>query len=139
MSALIERRFHHVGYVVASIIEAAPQFQKSLALDWDGEIVHDPLQIVRVSFLPAILADRTTIELVEPAGPRSPVKKFLDCGGGLHHVCYEVSDLAAQIEASKAAGDTMVRPPMPAKAFGGRKIAWFLTPNKLLVEYLQAA
>ena len=138
MSSLIERRFHHVGYVVASIAEAAPQFQESLGLEWNGEIIHDPLQIVRVSFLPSILPDQTTIELVEPAGPRSPVNKFLEAGGGLHHVCYEVNDLAAQIEASKTAGDTMVRPPMPAKAFGGRKIAWFVTPYKLLIEYLQA-
>ena len=127
-----------MGYVVASIAEAAPQFQKSLGLDWDGQIVHDPLQMVRVSFLPSILPDQTTIELVEPAGPRSPVKKFLESGGGLHHVCYEVSDLVAQIEASKAAGDTMVRPPMQAAAFGGRKIVWFVTPYRLLIEYLQA-
>ncbi len=135
---MIQRRFHHVGYVVSSIVDAAPQFQKSLGLDWDGEIVHDPLQMVRVSFLPANVTTQTTIELVEPAGPRSPVNKFLGAGGGLHHVCYEVSDLAAQIEESKAAGDTLVRVPMPAKAFGGRKIAWFISPAKLLIEFLEA-
>jgi hypothetical protein len=38
---------------------------------------------------------------------------------------------------ARAAGHTMVRVPMPAPAFGGRKIAWVRTPAGLLVEYLQ--
>ena len=136
---MMERRFHHVGYIVASIAESAPQFQKSLGLAWDGVIVHDPMQMVRVTFLPANTGQQTTIELVEPAGPRSPVKKFLEAGGGLHHVCFEVSDLKAQMEESTKGGDTLIRVPMPAAAFGGRKIAWFITPYKLLVEYVEAA
>lgn len=130
-------RFHHVGYIVPSIAEYAPGFQSALFLGWDGVIVHDPLQMVRVTFLPANLPAETTIELVEPAGPRSPVLKFLESGGGIHHVCYEVADLKAQLAEARAAGHTMVRVPMPAPAFGGRYIAWVRTPAGVLVEYLQ--
>jgi methylmalonyl-CoA/ethylmalonyl-CoA epimerase len=130
-------RFHHTGYVVPSIAGSIAEFQSALFLDWDGVIVHDPLQMVRVTFLRANLPDRTTIELVEPAGPRSPVLKFLESGGGIHHVCFEVEDLKTQLAEARAAGHTMVRVPMPAPAFGGRRIAWVRTPSSLLVEYLQ--
>lgn len=77
------------------------------------------------------------VELVEPVGARSPVRKFAEAGGGLHHICYEVQDLQSQLAASQAAGGTLVRIPLPAVAFEGRKIAWILTAQKLLVEYLE--
>ena len=77
------------------------------------------------------------VELVEPVGPRSPVRKFAEAGGGLHHICYEVDDLKSRIAASQEAGGTLVRVPLPAVAFEGRKIAWILTAQKLLVEYLE--
>jgi methylmalonyl-CoA/ethylmalonyl-CoA epimerase len=136
---VLEPRLHHVGYVVASISDSAPKFARSLGLRWDGQVIHDPMQFVKVTFLPANLSTESTIELVEPVGPRSPVRKFADAGGGFHHVCYEVDDLQAQIKHSQSTGATLVRVPLPAQAFGGRKIAWVLTSEKLLVEYLEQA
>lgn len=130
-------RFHHVGYVVPSIAEAVGEYQTALALDWDGEVIHDPLQMVRVTFLPSNRTGEATVELVEPAGPRSPVLKFAGEGGGIHHVCYEVDHLAAQLESAQQAGSILVRVPLPAAAFGGRKIAWVKTPGQQLIEYLQ--
>jgi methylmalonyl-CoA/ethylmalonyl-CoA epimerase len=131
-------RLHHTGFVVASIEECAEQMANSLSLAWDGVIILDPLQFVRVTFLPEAKSGAASIELVEPAGPRSPVKKFAEAGGGLHHVCYEVDDLKAQLSQSQSSGATVVRVPLPARAFGGRKIAWVITPQKLLVEYLES-
>jgi methylmalonyl-CoA/ethylmalonyl-CoA epimerase len=129
-------RFHHVGYVVASIDATIAEYRESSGLEWDGLIVHDPLQVVRVTFLG--LEDAARIELVEPAGSRSPVNAFLRSGGGLHHVCYEVADLKTHIEHCRGQGCTLVRFPMPAAAFGGRKIAWMITPSQQLFELLQA-
>jgi len=53
-------------------------------LDWDGEIIHDPNQGVRVTFLSSKIPDNPLMELVEPAGVDSPVSSFLKRGGGLH-------------------------------------------------------
>jgi methylmalonyl-CoA/ethylmalonyl-CoA epimerase len=108
-----------------------------LGLEWDGVIVHDPLQMVRVTFLPLNDPAAATIELIEPAGPRSPVLKFAQSGGGLHHVCYEVDDLDERISQSKKSGCTLTRFPMRAAAFDGRKIAWIQTPSHQLIEFLQ--
>lgn len=129
--------FHHVGYVVASINDAIPAIAKSLDAEWDGEIIHDPNQAVRVAFLKHKNPADPLIELVEPAGEKSPVHAFLKRGGGFHHLCYQVEQLEKQLELSRANGAVIVRKPMPAVAFGGRRIAWIFTKQKLLIEYLE--
>src|ERR1700756_4162411 len=80
---LMPPRMHHVGFVVTSIAESANPLASALSLAWDGVVIHDPLQFPNVTFL---TSEGSTIELVEPAGPRSPVRKFAEAGGGLHHV-----------------------------------------------------
>ena len=127
---------HHVGFVVASIADAGDGLARSLGADWNGEIVHDPLQRARVSFM-RCGDDRPAVELVEPDGDDSPLCAFLSKGGGLHHVCYEVDSLDAQLKQSRAAGALVAKAPLPAVAFGGRSIAWVYTRQKLLVEYLE--
>ncbi len=129
--------FHHVGFVVTSIDKTGCSFANSLGAEWNGEIIHDPLQGARVTFLRCGGPGAPAVELVEPAGEKSPLHKFLSRGGGLHHVCYEVDSLEAQLKQSRAAGCLIVKEPLPAVAFGGRRIAWVYTPEKLLVEYLQ--
>jgi len=130
-------RLHHVGFVVASIEAAMPGFARSLAAEWNGEIIHDPLQKVKVAFLTTSVGD-AQIELVEPAGDDSPVLKFLQQhGGGLNHVCYEVEDLEQELAAFRSRGAVIAKRPKPAVAFGGRRIAWILTAEKLLVELLE--
>src|SRR5581483_12308280 len=77
-------RLHHVGFVVHDIESRRDEFARSLNACWKSEIFHDPLQKVRVTFL-ATERDGAQIELVEPAGEDSPVRAFLERGGGLHH------------------------------------------------------
>ena len=132
-------RLHHVGFVVANIETAMPGFLRSLAAEWDGQVFHDPLQKVRVAFL-ATRAQDPAIELVEPAGDGSPVLRFLrERGGGLHHVCYEVADLEEKLVEFRSRGALIVKRPKPAVAFGGRRIAWVITSEKLLIELLEEA
>src|SRR3974390_2973753 len=84
--------FHHVGFVVASIERTVDSLAKSLGADWDGHIIHDPNQGVRVTFLRSQNAADPLFELVEPAEDNPTVQAFLQRGGGLHHVCYEVEN-----------------------------------------------
>jgi len=130
--------FHHVGFVVKSIQDSVGGFTSLFNAAWDGKIFYDPNQEVRVAFLPGPNSADPLIELVEPVGERSPVYVFLKRGGGLHHLCYQVGDLEGQLEKSRAAGAVITRPPLPAVAFGGRRIAWVFTRNKLLIEYLES-
>src|ERR1700686_4707126 len=129
--------FHHIGFVVASIKPAVQGFLDALQAEWDEPIFHDPNQAVRVTFLRGKHAANPLLELVEPAGENSPVIPFLKRGGGLHHLCYQIDNLEDQLALSRAQRGLVVRPPLPAVAFGGRRIAWVYTKNKLLLEYLE--
>jgi methylmalonyl-CoA/ethylmalonyl-CoA epimerase len=109
-----------------------------LLADWNKEIFADPLQRVRVTFLRGE-GQSPLFELVEPLGQDSPVFRFLSDGGGLHHLCYEVSSIPEHLNRIRAAGGVIVSREKPAVAFGGRPIAWALTREKLLLEFLQKA
>ncbi len=127
---------HHIGFVVADIQAGMEGFCRSMGASWDGKVFEDPLQRVRVAFL-TVHAEDALIELVEPAGESSPVAKFLQKGGGMHHLCYEVLDLEKSLASFKTKGALLVNRPKPAVAFEHRRIAWVLTAERLLVELLE--
>ena len=129
--------FHHIGFIVASIQDSVEGFVVSLEAEWDEKIFHDPNQDVRVTFLRGKQPGNPVVELVEPASDTSPVVPFLKRGGGLHHLCYEVDDLEEQLRLTRTQRGIVVRNPLPAVAFDGRRIAWVYTRNKLLVEYIE--
>jgi methylmalonyl-CoA/ethylmalonyl-CoA epimerase len=130
-------KLHHIGFIVPSIAQSVEGFINSLQAEWDGKIFHDPNQVVRVTFLSIQKGPGPSLELVEPAGEKSPVLPFLKKGGGLHHLCYEVENLDQSLAFCRSKGGLITRPPMPAVAFSGRRIAWAYTKNRLLVEYLE--
>lgn len=130
-------RLHHIGFVVASIEDAMPGFVRSMMAEWDGQSFEDPLQKAKVAFLATRVGD-ALLELVEPLGEDSPVQRFLrEKGGGLHHVCYEVADLEQELTDFRGRGAVIAKRPKPAVAFGGRRIAWVITAENLLVELLE--
>lgn len=125
-----------MGFVVRNIEETMPGFLRSLHATWDEKIFHDPLQSVKVAFLSTPGTD-VQIELVEPMGEKNPVSAFLEKGGGIHHVCYVVDDCEATMAAMKQQKALTVKRPNPAVAFEGRRIAWMLTAERLLVELVE--
>jgi len=135
----VGERFHHTGFVVASIAAVIENFCRAVGGSNWSETWHDPLQGVRVAFIYPSHPGDPSIELVEPAGPNSPVGKFLERSGGLHHLCFEVDNLDELVRGASARGLIMIRRPQPATAFGGRRISWFLTREGLLIEYLERA
>jgi methylmalonyl-CoA/ethylmalonyl-CoA epimerase len=134
----VSERLHHTGFVVASIAAVMESFCRAVAGSGWSETWHDPLQRVRVAFIYPSQPGDPSIELVEPAYPGSPVKKFLERGGGMHHLCYEVDNLDEAVRGASARGLVMIRRPVPAVALGGRRVAWFLSREKLLIEYLES-
>ena len=131
-------RLHHYGYVVSDIRKGLESFQRTLGAAWDGKVFEDPLQKVKVAFLSTNPND-ARLELVEPAGADSPVYRFLtEKGGGLHHTCWQVEELDSTLTEMRSRGCLIAKKPQPAVAFGGRRIAWLITPEKLLVELLES-
>jgi methylmalonyl-CoA/ethylmalonyl-CoA epimerase len=53
------------------------------------------------------------IELIEPLGENSPIRKFLEKNpsGGQHHVCFEVADIYAARDEMVRRGATVLNEP----------------------------
>jgi methylmalonyl-CoA/ethylmalonyl-CoA epimerase len=128
-------RLHHIGYVVASIAEGLQRWESALSVRLVSPRHADEIQRAIVLFLE--LPDGVKLELVEPLTSDSPVNGFLSKGGGLHHLCFEVDSLEQQIQHMRQHHAVLVRRPQPAVAFAGRRIAWMMTRDRLLVEYLE--
>jgi len=88
-------RVHHVAVVVRDL-DAALDFYRG-ALGMELEVVL-PIESdgVRIAFLPV---GESKVELVEPTDPSTGVARFLGSRGeGFHHVCFEVADLAVELQ-----------------------------------------
>ena len=128
---------HHIGCVVDSIKDRVESYRLALGAISVSEVFEDPIQRSSVAFLALPAPGAVQLELIQPAVPDSPVMRFLEKGGGLHHLCYEVDDLLGQIQWMKLQRALLIRAPQPAVAFGGRHIAWMHTRDALLIEYLE--
>src|SRR3712207_7014621 len=85
-------KIYHLGYAVEDI-EAASRFYKDNfgAEPGEPEAVEDQ-GIIATMFR----VGESTIELVQPTSPDTPVGRFLARRGeGFHHVAYQVDDLEA--------------------------------------------
>jgi methylmalonyl-CoA epimerase len=126
------KRIDHIGIAVRSIDEAKKFWVDTLGLKL-SHVEEVPEQKVRVAMLKA---GETTIELLEPTAPDSPVQKFIEKRGeGLHHVTFQTDKLAENLRALKAAGVTLIDE-KPRVGAGGAGIA-FLHPKSaygVLVE-----
>jgi len=99
------RRVDHIAIAVRNLEEAAQFYQDVMGLTLSGvEVV--TAQKTRVGFFKI---GETHIELVEPAAADSPLVKFLETKGqGIHHICFEVDDIDAEVKKYIEKGATMV-------------------------------
>jgi methylmalonyl-CoA/ethylmalonyl-CoA epimerase len=84
----------------------------------------------------------TKIELLHPLGEESPIAAFLERhpGGGLHHICYEVTDILAARDRLVAAGARVLGEGQPMLGAHGKPVL-FLHPKDFsgtLIELEQA-
>ncbi|MDB5540687.1 MAG: Methylmalonyl-CoA epimerase [Devosia sp.] len=95
-------RLNHVAIAVPDLAAAAAKYRDLLG----AHVLHPhdlPEHGVTVVF---VQLENTKIELLTPLGPDSPIRKFLDANpsGGIHHICYEVSDLPSAARTLTEAG-----------------------------------
>jgi methylmalonyl-CoA/ethylmalonyl-CoA epimerase len=95
-------RLHHVGIAVRTLGEGARAWGESgLGLSEEHrEEVAD--QRTRVAMFPV---GESRVELLEPMSEDSAVAKFLDKRGpGIHHLCFEVDDIEAELARIRSLG-----------------------------------
>ena len=126
-------QFHHVGVLVEDIERSAKVYMERFGYELRSDIIHDPLQTAYVQFL-SFPGERVFLEFVSPDGPQSALSLALKKGGGLNHICYSTSDIEQTCLQLRTTGLFLIRPPTPAVAFNGRKIAWFMDKSGVLFE-----
>ena len=105
-------RLNHVGVAVPSI-EEAKQTYRTLYGVADSDITETrELEAQGVKFAFVNVAN-SQIELIEPLGEKSPIRKFLEKNpsGGQHHVCFEVADIYAARDEMVRRGATVLNEP----------------------------
>ncbi len=109
-------KIDHIGIAVKSLDERLGLY-RALGLEPTGREVVES-QKVEVSFLPV---GESTIELLEPTAPDSPVAKFLASRGeGVHHVCYRVKNLETALSSLRAKGIPLINETPVVGAHGAR-------------------
>ena len=102
-------RLNHIAIAVPDLSTAAAKYRDLL-----GASVGAPQALpehgVTVVFIDT---GNTKVELLEPLGEGSPIAGFLakNPGGGMHHICFEVPDLAAAADKLVAGGARVLGEP----------------------------
>jgi methylmalonyl-CoA/ethylmalonyl-CoA epimerase len=85
-------RLNHVAIAVADLEAATAGYRDVL-----GATVSEPLSLPEHGVITVFVElANTKIELLHPLGDASPIRRFLQRNpdGGMHHVCYEVTDIS---------------------------------------------
>lgn len=129
------QKIDHIGLAVKKIAQALPFYQQQLGLK-EVQIEEVPDQKVRIAILPI---GESTIELLEPTDPQSPVAKFIaKKGEGIHHIAFAVDELSPILKELDRNGICLVDKE-PRQGAQGKKIA-FLHPKSTfgsLIELTQ--
>ena len=119
-------RLNHVAIAVPDIMMASNMWHKAL-----GANVSEPQTLpehgVKVVFIDS---PNTKVELLEPLNENSPISNFLEKNpnGGMHHICYEVSDLKSASLKLKAIGASILGDGNPKIGAHGNPVI-FLKPS----------
>jgi methylmalonyl-CoA/ethylmalonyl-CoA epimerase len=130
-------KIDHLGIAVRSISDSLGFYREALGIEPLGtETVDD--QGVHVALLPV---GESRIELLEPLSEETPVGRFIARRGeGLHHICYEVEDLASKLTDLESRGVRLLEG-YPRRGAEGKLVA-FLHPasaHGVLVELVEKA
>ena len=131
-------RLNHIAIAVPDLEKASAVYRDTL-----GARVSEPLPLPAHGVTTVFVElPNTKIELLHPLGDKSPIAGFLERNpaGGVHHVCYEVGDIAAARDKLKARGMRVLGDGEPKTGAHGKPVL-FLHPKDFcgtLIEIEQA-
>ena len=119
-------RINHIALAVPNLEKAATRYRESLGATVSAPQVlpEHGVTVVFVAF------DNSKVELLEPLGENSPIASYLakNPDGGMHHICYEVSDIIAARDHLKAQGARILGDGTPRIGAHGNPVL-FLHPK----------
>ena len=127
-------RLNHIAIAVPNLAAASAKYRDLLGAHV-GQPQALPEHGVTVVFIDT---GNTKVELLEPLGDASPIAAFLarNPDGGMHHICFEVSDISVAAVTLTAGGARVVGDGRPRIGAHGKPVL-FLHPkdfNGTLIE-----
>jgi methylmalonyl-CoA/ethylmalonyl-CoA epimerase len=99
------RGIHHLGVAVTDLDEAIATYERLFA----ARVEHRARVLDQGVEAAAVLVGESRVELLSPTEADTPVGRFLASRGpGMHHVAYEVEDIAVAVGELAAAGAELV-------------------------------
>ena len=130
-------KIDHIGFVVEDIADASANFCALYGYRKHGDVLLDFDRKVKLLLLYS--ENDYCIELIQPLDSKSPAYDFMKKGGGMHHICYGVSDIESAILQMKSNDHMLIERPKPALLFNRRKVAFLYAKfNRQIVELLES-
>jgi methylmalonyl-CoA/ethylmalonyl-CoA epimerase len=122
-------RLNHIAIAVSNLDEGIKLYKDTL-----GAQVSKKLELPKHGVTTAFVKlSNTNIELLEPLGKESPISNFLikNPSGGVHHLCYEVSNIKESAEYLTNAGYKILGDGIPREGAHGKPVI-FLNPKQFM-------
>lgn len=128
------KNVNHIA-IAAPDLKKAAAFYKALPGVTVSEPTPQPEHGVTTVF---VSFGNVKIELLEPLGDNSPIAKFLEKNpdGGMHHICFETDDLAADTATVSSAGVRILGGGAPKIGAHGKPVV-FLHPKDCIGTLLE--
>ena len=122
-------RLNHIAIAVTNLDEGIKIYK-----DTFGAQVSKKLSLPKHGVTTVFVKlNNTNIELLEPLGKDSPISNFLikNPSGGVHHLCYEVSNIKESVKYLTNAGYKILGDGIPREGAHGKPVI-FLHPKQFM-------
>ena len=127
----------HLGLIVPDIAAGRAFLEAALGITHWTPVIDDPTLSVSVQF-GATPANTLTYELIAPFGETSPIANALRSGKHiLNHLAYLTPDLEASGNHLRASGCISAGDPLPALAYDSRRIQFWMSPLRFIIELIE--
>ncbi len=125
--------FHHIGYATKSLVRER-EFFKQLGYVQKGIEFSDPEQGIRGCFLEG---PGPRLELLENLTGSDTLTPWLNTGTRMYHLAYQVENLEKAVDWARSQRGRMTVAPVPAVAFNGRRICFFVFREGSMIEFIE--
>lgn len=137
MSSDSNLTFDHLGLVVPDLATAREHLARTLGITSWSQVFDDANIGVSVQFGSGPTSP--VFELITPLGDTSPIARALSSGRNiLNHVAYLTPNLDASAALLREQGCYPAGESTPAIAYAGKRVQFFLSPLRFIIEIIEA-